>query len=192
MFLRPRSVSIIQYQNSGCIKAIPSSFLVCAGSLNAPVHAPIILPFFMKKHIFLLFLGLFFAQNSFAQIATIFDEESGLPLVGVTISSASPQAQTATNAQGEALLGDFKNAQAITIAYVGYETVTLSYAELETRRFTVLLRPSQLTLDQVVVSAARWSQSRREVPGRVNRLSAKAIALQKSKREPRKIFFIEK
>lgn len=163
-----------------CIRIGNYSILnfVCAEPLNAPVYIASFYHHFMKKNIFLLLLGLFFTQNSFAQIANIFDEASGLPLVGVTLSSASPQVQTATNAQGEALLSDFKNAPAITIAYVGYETITLSYTELETRRFTVLLRPAQLTLDQVVVSAARWSQSRREVPGRVNRLSAKTLALQ--------------
>ena len=151
---------------------------MCTGALHAPVCIPSFYHHFMKKHIFLLVLGLFSAQNSFAQIATIFDEASGLPLVGVTISSAVPALQVSTNAQGEALLGDFKNSPSINIAYLGYETITLTYTELEARRFTVLLRPTQLTLDQVVVSAARWSQSRREVPGRVNRLSPKAIALQ--------------
>lgn len=130
----------------------------------------------MKK---LLFLGglLLLGQTIFSQVITITDQESGEPLDLVTLMSDVPKAFTTTNAKGQADITNFEGSEKIEIRTLGYETLTKSYAELQSNNFEITLSLSNISIDQVVISATRWNQASSKIPSKVISISPKTVAL---------------
>lgn len=130
------------------------------------------------KYIYIL--GLWFGISGVALSQTIIikDKETDEPLELVSLSSENPSAFTTTNASGQADLSAFRQAGQIQIQLLGYRTVTESYAGLEASAFELLLEPSFLNMDEIVVSASRWRQTTGEVSSKVITVSAREVALQ--------------
>ena len=112
-----------------------------------------------------------------AQIITVRDSATGQPLELATLVSENPLAFTTTNAEGQADISAFKDAEKIEFRSLGYATVHRSYAELQGISF-VDLSSSGLAIDQVVVSAVKWNLDSREVPNKVSSISQQTVALQ--------------
>ena len=130
----------------------------------------------MKKYFMLLVMAVFTHLAS-AQIITVLDQESGDPLELVVLASSNTRSVLMTNAEGQADISTFKDAEGIDIRLFGYEVVRKSYAELQAINFQVALIKEDISLDQVVVSASRWSQGSREVPAKITSLSAREVTL---------------
>ncbi|MGA0555548.1 TonB-dependent receptor [Larkinella sp. VNQ87] len=130
------------------------------------------------KQTLLLWVMLGGCMKSYAQVIAIKDREDSRPLELVTVSSDDPKRSALTNARGRVDLSPFKGASRIEIRTVGYQTQTVSYDELAQPGFTVYLKPTSISLDQVVVTANRWDQSSREVPVKITTTSAKEVAFQ--------------
>jgi hemoglobin/transferrin/lactoferrin receptor protein len=131
----------------------------------------------MKKIVFLwLLFGMMF--KGYTQIITVRDIQSRQPLELVTLGSNNPRAFAVTNAEGQADISAFSSSDRIEIRLIGFKPEMYSYSELEQWGFQVFLVPSLITLDQVVVSAVRWNQPRREIPARITSISSKEAALQ--------------
>ncbi|HPF10491.1 MAG TPA: TonB-dependent receptor [Flavobacteriaceae bacterium] len=130
----------------------------------------------MKK---ILFWGLLLVVHTlYSQTITIIDEDSGEPLDLVTLMSSSPKAFATTNADGQADISAFKDAEIIEIRTLGYATLKKSYAELETLNFQLSMSVSNISMEQVVISATRWSQSSAQIPSKVISISPQIIELQ--------------
>lgn len=114
----------------------------------------------------------------YSQTITIIDEDSGEPLDLVTLMSSSPKAFATTNADGQADISAFKDAEIIEIRTLGYATLKKSYAELETLNFQLSMSVSNISMEQVVISATRWSQSSAQIPSKVISISPQIIELQ--------------
>ncbi|MCB2222468.1 MAG: TonB-dependent receptor [Bacteroidetes bacterium] len=131
----------------------------------------------MKKILlFGLLLGISILGNS--QIITVIDYETGRPLDLVTLVSNSPRAFALTNPQGQADITAFKGAEKIEFRLMGYKTITKSYSKLKSEDFMVIMEPSMISLDQVVVSATRWSQPKRDIPAKITSITPKDFNLQ--------------
>ena len=115
-----------------------------------------------------------------AQVLTVKDQESGLPLENATVSSGNPKILLRTNAKGQAEISALNGAEKIEIRYFGYKTVVQSYAELSQAQFMLALIPSNISLDQVVISATRWNQNRRDIPSKVSIISSLAMDFRRS------------
>ncbi|NTV84439.1 MAG: TonB-dependent receptor, partial [Bacteroidales bacterium] len=113
-----------------------------------------------------------------AQVITIKDKENYQPLELATLSSENPPVSVITNARGQADISAFKGSSLIEIRLLGYETIRANYADLEKAGFHLNMSQSVISLDQVVVSATRWSQMNRDVPSKITSISAKQVALQ--------------
>ncbi len=127
---------------------------------------------------FLLILGfiLLSASSLLAQVITVTDED-GQPLEMVTLSSVKTQVFGTTDGKGQIDVAEFKNAENIIVRMLGFEPDSISYDELESSN-KIIMKSLGLSLDQVIISATRWNQSKREVPGRTTTLSAKEVRLQ--------------
>ncbi|MEE4176820.1 MAG: TonB-dependent receptor [Bacteroides sp.] len=112
-----------------------------------------------------------------AQVITIKSQENNRPLEFVNIITPDLSQTTTTNAEGQAEIYEFTGAEVIHISLIGYNTLKTSYRELEGMEFRVSLIPSVFYLDQVVVSASRWSQASREVPLKVASISQGQVIL---------------
>lgn len=126
----------------------------------------------------LLLLVLILYTAGYAQVVTVKDKESGHTLELVNISSEKPKTFTVTNAAGQANLSKFKGSDELVFQMLGYKTERFSFAQLEKKNFLVYLEPTNISLDQVVVSATKWNQLNRENPIKVSLVTPKDLALQ--------------
>ena len=131
----------------------------------------------MKKFILIIYFIYLYGQG-FTQILQVVDQESGQALEFVTISSDDPQVFTTTDTQGKADITAFKSSQKIEIRLTGFKTLNYSYHNLLKGDLIVKLSPDPITLNQLVISATRWSQTEQELPNKISTISAKDIALQ--------------
>jgi hemoglobin/transferrin/lactoferrin receptor protein len=120
---------------------------------------------------------LFAVSGAFAQVVSIRDMESYRPMELVTLASDEPRASAVTNTRGQADIRAFEGSRRIEIRRLGYATLHLSFGELKNSGFVVFLSPANISLDQVVVSATRWNQPRREVPARILSINPREIVL---------------
>jgi hemoglobin/transferrin/lactoferrin receptor protein len=131
----------------------------------------------MKKNtLFIVFLFAFI-HTSFSQVLTIVEEDTQLPLEMVSITSIEPKATQTTNIKGQADITNFKGSDKINISLFGYNPINVSYAYLDSIGFKVSL-VSNFGLDEVIVSATKWNQTKKDVPNRVISISSKDVALQ--------------
>jgi hemoglobin/transferrin/lactoferrin receptor protein len=112
------------------------------------------------------------------QIITVVDSLTQEPLELVVLTSSSTRSIVMTNADGQADISAFANAEGIEIRSLGYQTVRRSYLELQSSNFQINLQREEISLDQIVVSGSKWSQGSREIPSRITSISAREIALQ--------------
>ncbi|HKK38481.1 MAG TPA: TonB-dependent receptor [Cryomorphaceae bacterium] len=144
---------------------------------NAYDHNSLSLSGFQWKNLILiaLILQCFSAR---AQVAAVVDENTKEPLSSATFVAEGIPSFAVTNAKGKADISAFANAEEIEIRLLGYETIRLSYDEIEAMNFKIKLEPADFDLDQVVISGSRRIERDRVIPNRVRKIDPKTIALQ--------------
>ncbi|NBC83779.1 MAG: TonB-dependent receptor [Bacteroidetes bacterium] len=131
----------------------------------------------MKKIVLLLlFISLLTIGNT--QVLTITDIDTDEPLALATLTSEHSKIYATTNTKGQAEITSFKDTETIEIRLVGYQTRFTSYRALAQNNFKIRMKPSNISLDEVVVSASRWNQKSSEVPAKIISLSPKTVSLQ--------------
>ena len=127
--------------------------------------------------LFLLFHLVLWLNPLSAQLVRVVDFKTQEPLPGTVIMSENPLQTTTTDNRGQAQLDAFNGFQRIQFRLLGYQTLHLSFDEIEALSFMIQLHESNVRLDQIVVSANRWTQPKNEVPFKIRSLSAKDISL---------------
>lgn len=114
-----------------------------------------------------------FALCSSAQTIQVRDKHSLQPLELVTIFTIHPSKSTVTDMNGKSTINDFIDGDSIYFRLMGYETLLLDFSQLKDLNYEVLMEPSELSLDEVVVSANKWKQGRRQTPSKISVLKPK-------------------
>lgn len=125
---------------------------------------------------FLVILLLFCFCQINAQTITIRDKETSNPIEFATIVGNNPNTQAITNSSGQADISEFKNSEWIEIRIIGYTVKKTNYQELLSDNFEISLSPSIFSIDQVIVSANRWGQAKRDVPVKITTTRQAQIA----------------
>ncbi|MCF8267243.1 MAG: TonB-dependent receptor [Ignavibacteriales bacterium] len=128
----------------------------------------------MKKN-FVAVCVLLMNISFFAQTVTVLDKATMNPLPAANIYSASPKASAVTDAKGEADVSAFRNASSIVFSYVGYKQAILSYEQLRSIDFRVIMTESLQALDEVVVSANKFEEKLSDIPQQIQVLKARQI-----------------
>jgi len=114
-----------------------------------------------------------------AQTITVTDAASGLPLEGAVISSQDKMFSVTTDVNGQADISQLIISSTIlNITLFGYQTIEIYSYKNDSTNPIIVLTPKSFDLDQVVVSATKWSQSSLYLPQKVATLKAKDIAFQ--------------
>ena len=122
---------------------------------------------------------LFVSWEAHTQSITIIDKVSYKPLSLVSIyNTKGEQKLTTTNEEGRADLSIFEPNDLLEISIVGYKKQRFSYRELADRDQPVLMEESNISLDELVISANRWEQDSREIPVQISTIKARDVALQ--------------
>lgn len=132
----------------------------------------------MKKHILTSWMLFGMMYLIHAQVITIKDIETNRPLEMVTLHSETPKAFATTNAEGQADISRFKGSEKIGVQILGFKSVAMSYAEIKSLHFELRLAPSNLNLDEVVISATKWKQSSNNVPFKITSILKNDVTMQ--------------
>lgn len=125
---------------------------------------------------FLSILLLFCFSQISAQTIIIKDKETANPIEFATIVCNVTNIQAITNSSGQADISEFKNSEWMEIRIIGYTVKKTTYQELLADNFEISLSPSIFSIDQVVVSANRWGQAKRDVPVKITTTRQAQIA----------------
>lgn len=112
-----------------------------------------------------------------AQIITVVDKEDKSPLEWVEISGENTTNYTYTNFKGQADLTEFGTAGSIVFNLIGYESITLSKAQIDSLNFKIELEQSSFSLATIVVSGNKWKQNSTDIPAKIIAISPKDNAL---------------
>ncbi|WP_332910873.1 TonB-dependent receptor [Algoriphagus boritolerans] len=112
-----------------------------------------------------------------AQQVLVTDSSNKQALGGVLIYSIHPGRSVVTDSKGQANIEGFKDQKSIVFQLLGFESKSVSWAELLAVQFNIELTPSQITLDVAIIAANRWRQNVQDVPGKVRSLDSKQLNL---------------
>jgi hemoglobin/transferrin/lactoferrin receptor protein len=130
----------------------------------------------LKNTAALVFILLSFTVKS--QVATVLSENTKKPLSSATFVAEGISSFAITNSKGKADISAFANAEEIEVRLLGYETLRISYKEIQAFQFVIKLELADFDLDQVVISGSRRIDRDRVIPNRVRKINPKTIALQ--------------
>ena len=130
----------------------------------------------MKKYLLSLFI--LFAASTIAQQLTIKDAHTNDPLSLVSIISVNTQASVITNSRGIADITTLSGSKKYQIRLIGYESIQLSINDIEQLNFTISLKPKDYLLNQVVVSAQRWSSEKAQYPSKITSIQASQVEME--------------
>ncbi|WP_026754228.1 TonB-dependent receptor domain-containing protein [Sediminibacter sp. Hel_I_10] len=120
----------------------------------------------------------FYLSLSFSQQVQVLDTESKEPISGVAIFNVKKTTSVITDLDGKAALDLFSNTELITFQNILYKTISIKKSKLESAGFLMYLEPKVEGLDQVLISASRFEQSKRDIPQTIVNISASAIAFE--------------
>lgn len=130
----------------------------------------------MSKHLLLLSF-IFISSITFSQTLIIKDQTSGETIPFVSLSSENNKRYTTADASGKADLSVFKSTDKIYIRSLGYKTIQSSISDLLPID-EVFMEASNFDLDEVVLSATKWRQNRRDIPAKIASVTPRDIAFQ--------------
>jgi iron complex outermembrane recepter protein len=123
--------------------------------------------------IFLLAISLLWAGVASAQTVVsgqLFDAQTKLPAVGISVQGVGMQTGTTTDAAGRFSFPT--SANRLTIRGIGYETQTIDVPDAPLK---LALTPSTADLETVVVTASREAQKRTDAPVAISKLDHQLI-----------------
>ncbi|HPF02153.1 MAG TPA: TonB-dependent receptor [Bacteroidales bacterium] len=121
----------------------------------------------MKYHLLIILHFLFFLPDVISQTVTIVDAEDLRPVPDVIILNDYRTKYFYSGRNGKADISEFRNEKTICFQHFSYERICVKYEELAESGFEVRLKKKVFAIEEFVVSANRWEQSRFEVPNRV-------------------------
>lgn len=110
-----------------------------------------------------------------AQSIRVIDQESNIPISGVTIFNFNKSKSVITNIDGEASLDLFNENETLYFQNILYINVEFRKSDLAKQNYILYMVPSIEDLDQVVVSASKFEQSKRDIPQTIVNISANDI-----------------
>ena len=115
------------------------------------------------KQLNLLFL-FFYCIILSAQEVVILDQTSEEPIAGVVVYNSSKTQSTISNINGEVNLDVFQENERIIFQHISHIKVILKKSEITS---ILYLKPKHQDLDEIVISASKFEQTKKEVPQKI-------------------------
>lgn len=119
---------------------------------------------------------LLFSLSLLAQKIKVIDQDSKLPIPGVAVFNESKDKIQTTDIDGYVNLDSFMDAESLVFKQLFYEKTVFTKASIVANGLVVKLVPKTQGLDEVIVSASKFKQSKRDIPQKIVNITAKEIA----------------
>ncbi|RKE99002.1 TonB-dependent receptor [Ichthyenterobacterium magnum] len=126
---------------------------------------------------FNLVIGLcfLFSTTLFSQQIKVLEQNTQVPIPGVTIYNVKKDKTIITNLDGKASLDLFSDNETLHFQHSLYNRKSFKKSKIANKEYVVYLDFKVEDLDQVVVSASKFKQSKRDIPQRIVNISSKDI-----------------
>lgn len=105
------------------------------------------------------------------QVLIIKDQTTGLTIEGVVVRTVNSELLLTSDYRGRVDLGGVSKEEKIDIYVPGHNEISLTYEDLAKLNFIVYIESRAIGLEEVVVTATRWSQPNRLTPAKVVRIA---------------------
>jgi len=122
---------------------------------------------------FCLFWGL---SKLDAQQVTVLEASSNRPIAGVAIYNISKESYVYTDERGMADLKAFKEDEVLYFQNFLFKKKAVLKSDLKAQNYTVYLKGTIEDLNQIVISASKFEQEKRDIPQKVVTIDAEAIS----------------
>ena len=132
---------------------------------------------FLIKNMKLLlsfFLITFFTLSLSAQSITVIDIDSNQPIAGVAIYNKSQSKSQITNIDGMADLSNFNASEVLFFQHISHTIHQVKKSNITNSK--VFLESNEQGLDEIVISASNFGQTKREIPKTIATINAKDIS----------------
>ncbi|WP_372938153.1 TonB-dependent receptor domain-containing protein [Seonamhaeicola sp.] len=126
------------------------------------------------KFYYALFFFLLAFLNTQAQNIKVINSITKEPVFGVAIYNVDKSKSTITNFRGEADINEFSDTEYIYFKHLSHILKKLTKQQLGTTR-TVLLESNTQGLDEIVISASKFQQSKRDIPQKIVSVNAQNV-----------------
>jgi hemoglobin/transferrin/lactoferrin receptor protein len=116
-----------------------------------------------------------FIQTAFAQTVTVLEEGSNEPIPGIALYNLKKNKSVVTDLNGKASLSKFSENETIYFQNFLYEKVQLKKSEISKGNYIVYLKVKVEGLKQILISASKFEQSKRDIPQTIVSVNAKEI-----------------
>ncbi|WP_299225291.1 TonB-dependent receptor [uncultured Psychroserpens sp.] len=128
------------------------------------------------KFIKVLFFCFCVTIGANAQEVQVIDADTQKPVAGVSIFNLKKNKSAITNLDGKASLDRFDSNETIYFQNILYLKFSAKKSKIANTNYIVSLQPNIEDLDQVIVSASKFQQSKRDIPQTIVNISADDIA----------------
>ena len=123
------------------------------------------------KYFYSCFLG-FFVWTLAAQKIVIVDETNSEPITGAVVYNLVKTKTNISNFDGEVSVIRFQSFERIYFQHILYHRESQLKSKLSD---TIFLSPKSTNLNEIVISASKFEQNKKEVPQKIISLDAQAI-----------------
>ena len=129
----------------------------------------------MKIKFLLAALCVFISSILKAQEITVLEKNSHDPIAGVVIYNAKKTKTATTNLDGKASLDIFSKDEIIYLLSPPYDIKSLKKSTLASNHYVVFLEMKVEDLKEIVISASKFEQSKKDIPQRIININASEI-----------------
>jgi hemoglobin/transferrin/lactoferrin receptor protein len=131
----------------------------------------------VKGNIIFSIVFFLFMQLAFSQSITVLEEGTGEPIPGVALYNLKKTKYVVTDLNGKAKIDTFNDREIIYFQNLLYEKLQLRRLEIIERKNIIFLILKVESLNQIVISASKFEQNKRDIPQTIVSVNAKEIAL---------------
>lgn len=130
---------------------------------------------FGVKYSYFIFLIFIISQTMWSQKVSVLEAITNEPIPGVTIYNFKKDKSVVTDFNGEASLDKFAPDEIIWFHNFLYEDFQIKTSDLKAINYVIYLKPTVESLNQIVLSASKFQQRKRDIPRKIVSFNAKEI-----------------
>ncbi|MFY0627177.1 MAG: TonB-dependent receptor [Reichenbachiella sp.] len=118
---------------------------------------------------------LIISNTANGQVLKVRESSTHLPVINVSVKLEKNPALLLTDENGQVKLEGLIEGEVLVLSHPSYQTLTFDTKNLDVQDWTIYLTESVVQIDEVIVSASRWQQNKKDIPNEVLRVSAKDV-----------------
>lgn len=128
------------------------------------------------KNTFILIIICLLGQSLHGQTVRVYNQVTNGPIYQVTIQERDSNKAAITDASGLADLQGFNPSGTLVFRHPSYKPVLISFQKLAKQGFLLYMVEEITEMEDVVISANKWEQNKREIPQQIAEFDKKEIA----------------